>query len=585
MPKLSPHAMSMLTMEKQPLRCRQAITNLQSSLVALLAAVYCVSHAAGFAEPPHWHAGFIRRRDPTKTTTLYSTPTDNVYNYELFSLAPMMGHTNRHYHYFFRLLSTSTHLFTEMTPSSQIVRAFQRARAIYLPAADLHKDIHVEEILQVIQRIRENPAREYQLQQGEREVLTLQQLVGTNVPGPVALQLGGRDPVTLGLAAAIGSAFGDYDSINLNCGCPSNAVGGRSGGCALMREPETVARCVEAMNTQTRELSRGVTGNCPLITVKHRLGVRDAATFDAKGDRSKDDAEAFEECSNFVRVVSLGGFVSKFHVHARLGLLGEFENDKDEKHQTLWVPSEDNKSSSHTASVRIKIDHKREQERANRRARKATIANRQVPPLRPNVVARLADEFRQFEFVSNGGIQSLSDVERIVDNGLLGKLNNRVVGGMVGRLGINHPCSFAMADQLWENRISSMASDFSLLETRRPSRGEVLRDFIRYCDTEEDRLMSMGVAAGTIEVLRRRLIAVPFHLFVGEDGNDDFQRSIKKLKNKTDKVKASSILSGAASFVPLSTLKKCVDDFVSWDDVAKYECGLKRGSAMQRIIY
>lgn len=453
-----------------------------------------------------------------------------------------------------------------------------------MPAADLHKDIHVEEIMQVIQRIRENPAREYQLQEGEREVLTLQQLVGTNVPGPVALQLGGRDPVTLGLAAAIGSAFGDYDSINLNCGCPSNAVGGRSGGCALMKEPETVARCVEAMNTQTRELSR-VTGNCPLITVKHRLGVRDAATFDGKGDRSKDDAEAFEECSNFVRVVSLGGFVSKFHVHARLGLLGEFENDKDEKHQTLWVPSEDSKSSSHTASVRIKIDHKREQERANRRARKATIANRQVPPLRPNVVARLADEFQQFEFVSNGGIQSLSDVERIVDNGLLGKLNNRVVGGMVGRLGINHPCSFAMADQLWENRISSMASDFSLLKTRRPSRGEVLRDFIRYCDTEEDRLMSMGVAAGTIEVLRRRLIAVPFHLFVGEDGNDDFQRRIKKLKNKTDKMKASSILSGAASFVPLSTLKKCVDDFVSWDHVAKYECGLKRGSAMQRIIY
>ena len=588
----------MPTMEKSPLRCRQAATNPRVSLVALLAAAYCVSGAAGFAKPLSTTHTIRRRRHHCPTTVAstaqYSTTTTdaNVYNYELFSLAPMMGHTNRHYHYFFRLLSRRTHLYTEMIPSGQIVRAFKRARSMYMDATtDPYRDIHVEEIMEVVERIKANPGREYQVQEREREdqALTLQQLVGrsNNVPGPVALQLGGRDPSTLGIAAAIGSAFGDYDSVNLNCGCPSNAVGGRSGGCALMTEPDTVARCVEEMNVQTRKVSRVNGGGIsPLITVKHRLGVRDAATFDAQGDRSKDDAEAFEECSNFVRVVSLGGFVSKFHVHARLGLLGEFENENDEKRQTLWVPNEDNVSSSQTSSVRIKIDHKREQERAKRRARKATIANRNVPPLRPNVVALLADEFQQFEFVSNGGIQSLSDVEKIVDNGLLGEMNNRVVGGMVGRLGINHPCSFAMADRLWENRASSTAGDFSLSETRRrPSRGEVLNDFIRYCDIEEERLMDMGVSASTIEVLRRRLIAVPFHLFAGEEGNDDFQRRLKKLKSKTDKVKASSILSGAASFVPLSTLERCVDDFVPWDDISKYECGLKRGSAMQRIIY
>ena len=78
---------------------------------------------------------------------------------------------------------------------------------------------------------------------------------------------------------------------------------------------------------------------------------------------------------------------------------------------------------------------------------------------------------------------------------------------------------------------------------------------------------------------------MPFHLFIGEEGNDEFQRRLKKLKTRTDKVKASSILSGAASFVPSSTLEKCVDDFVPWDDIPMYEGGLRRGSTVQRIVY
>lgn len=455
-----------------------------------------------------------------------------------------------------------------------------------------NKEIHPEEIMEVVDRIKANPGREYQLTHGkehEDQFLTLHQLVGTSeVAGHIALQLGGRDPATLGVAAAIGSAFGDYDAINLNCGCPSNAVGGRSGGCALMKEPDTVARCVEEMNIQTTALSH-IIGKCPSITVKHRLGVRDAATFDAYGDRNKDDSEAFAECKSFVRAVSLGGAVSKFHVHARLGLLGEFDIKDDAKRQRLWVPGDNDGTiaPSGTALERTKIDHKREQERAKRRARKATIQNRHIPPLRSNVVARLADEFPQLQFVSNGGIQSLSDVERVVDDGLLGTMKNRIVGAMVGRSAVNHPCSFAAADRLWEKRCAACIDDDPSLtvSTRRPSRGEVLQDFTHYCDQEEDCLMNMTASAGAINDLRRRLIAVPFHLFTGEEGNDGFQRRLKKLKSKTDKVKASSILSGAALCVPTSTLEKCVDDFVPWNGIAKYKGGLKRGSALQRIVY
>ncbi len=81
---------------------------------------------------------------------------------------------------------------------------------------------------------------------------------------PVALQLGGSDPRELAEAARIASDYG-YDEINLNCGCPSDRVqNGRFGAC-LMREPELVGRCVEALKTAV---------DVP-VTVKCRIGVDD----------------------------------------------------------------------------------------------------------------------------------------------------------------------------------------------------------------------------------------------------------------------------------------------------------------------
>ncbi len=81
---------------------------------------------------------------------------------------------------------------------------------------------------------------------------------------PVALQLGGSDPRELAEAARIASDYG-YDEINLNCGCPSDRVqNGRFGAC-LMREPELVGRCVEALKAAV---------DVP-VTVKCRIGVDD----------------------------------------------------------------------------------------------------------------------------------------------------------------------------------------------------------------------------------------------------------------------------------------------------------------------
>ena len=50
---------------------------------------------------------------------------------------------------------------------------------------------------------------------------------------PVALQLGGNDPVALAQCAKLGEKWG-YDEINLNCGCPSDRVQKGDFGARLM---------------------------------------------------------------------------------------------------------------------------------------------------------------------------------------------------------------------------------------------------------------------------------------------------------------------------------------------------------------
>jgi tRNA-dihydrouridine synthase A len=137
-------------------------------------------------------------------------------------VAPMMDWTDRHCRYFHRLLAPNARLYTEMV----------HAQAV------LHGDRH---------RLLGFDAAEH----------------------PVALQLGGSDPVHLAQAARIGADLG-YDEINLNIGCPSDRVqAGRFGAC-LMREPTLVADCVAAMIGGLGEAGLRVP-----VTVKCRLGVDD----------------------------------------------------------------------------------------------------------------------------------------------------------------------------------------------------------------------------------------------------------------------------------------------------------------------
>ncbi|MEQ8267737.1 MAG: tRNA dihydrouridine(20/20a) synthase DusA [Parvibaculum sp.] len=133
----------------------------------------------------------------------------------ILSVAPMMDWTDRHDRYFLRLITRRALLYTEMVTTGAV----------------LH---------------------------GDRE-----RLLGFDpAEHPVAVQLGGSEPADLAESARIAADFG-YNEINLNVGCPSDRVqSGRFGAC-LMREPDLVARCVEAMKEAV---------SIP-VTVKCRIGV------------------------------------------------------------------------------------------------------------------------------------------------------------------------------------------------------------------------------------------------------------------------------------------------------------------------
>jgi tRNA-dihydrouridine synthase A len=161
-----------------------------------------------------------------------------------FSVAPMMDCTDRHFRMIMRQVSRQSLLYTEM-----------------VVAQALHH--------------------------GRRDRL----LDFDPLEHPLALQVGGDDPLLLAEAARLAHDWG-YDEINLNVGCPSPRVQQGNFGACLMADPPQVARCVAAM-----------VAAAPLpVTVKHRIGI--------------DDRDSYDELLTFVDTVAAAG-AGRFAVHAR----------------------------------------------------------------------------------------------------------------------------------------------------------------------------------------------------------------------------------------------------------------------------
>ena len=169
------------------------------------------------------------------------------------------------------------------------------------------------------------------------------------------------------LAKAAGLAErAGFDEINLNVGCPSERVQRGAIGACLMRQPSRVAAGVAAMRDAA---------TIP-VTVKCRLGVMDTAT-------SPSDTNDFGELRDFVGEVADAG-VHVFVVHARKAVLNGL------------TPAQ----------------------------------NRAIPPLRPDLVARLAQEMPRLTIILNGGIRDTDTARRHLD---------WAAGVMVGRAAYRDP--------------------------------------------------------------------------------------------------------------------------------------------------
>ena len=182
-------------------------------------------------------------------TLIKSNRTKNkIENSARFSIAPMMDWTDRHCRYFHRKFTNKSLLYTEMVAAAALVQG----KAYHL--LDYSKEEH-----------------------------------------PLALQLGGSDPIQLAEAATIGDAHG-YDEINLNVGCPSDRVQSGSFGAVLMKNPKLVAACCEAMKRSTSVD----------LTVKCRIGV--------------DDQDPEQILPEFLNHICNSG-VNRVIIHARKAIL------------------------------------------------------------------------------------------------------------------------------------------------------------------------------------------------------------------------------------------------------------------------
>ena len=160
----------------------------------------------------------------------------------------MMDCTDRHDRYFLRLMSKNVMLYSEMVATKSAIHGDRKKILSYSPEEK-----------------------------------------------PLALQVGGSDKTELAEVAKIAEDMG-YDEININLGCPSKKVQKNMFGACLMKEPDLVTECINAM-----------VNACKIpVTAKTRIGF--------------DDTEEFDYLNNFILKMKDVG-CSTFILHARKAIL------------------------------------------------------------------------------------------------------------------------------------------------------------------------------------------------------------------------------------------------------------------------
>jgi tRNA-dihydrouridine synthase A len=256
---------------------------------------------------------------------------------------------------------------------------------------------------------------------------------------PLALQLGGSEPQGLAAAARIGEEAG-YDEINLNCGCPSDRVASGAFGACLMLEPQLVAECVAAMAAAVQ---------VP-VTVKMRIGVVKASAREVAGAVAAFDEADFERLLHFVTSVHAAGCKVAI-VHARKAVLGGL-SPKD---------------------------------------------NREVPPLRYDVVRRLKQAVGTLPVIVNGGLRDAPAVLEVL---------SWCDGVMLGREAYHRPFLLAELQQQLDSTHAPL-----------PMREALVARMEAYARREV-------AAGGRLAAITRHMLG----LYSGQPGARDYRRTLSE---------------------------------------------------------
>jgi tRNA-dihydrouridine synthase A len=228
---------------------------------------------------------------------------------------------------------------------------------------------------------------------------------------PVALQLGGSEPADLAVGMRLAAQWG-YDEVNINCGCPSERVQRGAFGACLMAEPELVRDGVAAM--------RDAVPHIP-VTVKHRIGINQAKPNpDNTPSHPRDASYGFVR--DFVGTVAQAG-CDTFIVHAR----------------NAWLKGLSPKE------------------------------NRDIPPLRYDVVAALKADFPHLRFVLNGGLTHVGSALQAAAT---------LDGIMLGRVAYHQP---------WELRGFHNAVFGTALDTSLVARQQIWQQMLVYAVAQRQR--------------------------------------------------------------------------------------------------
>lgn len=274
---------------------------------------------------------------------------------------------------------------------------------------------------------------------------------------PVALQLGGSEPDDLARAARAGEEAG-YDEINLNCGCPSDRVASGAFGACLMREPELVAESVAAMKAAVR---------LP-VTVKMRIGVVEGRQRDRHGAIAQVSEEDVEHLRDFITKIRDAGCDVGI-IHARKAVLGGLS------------PKE----------------------------------NREIPPLRYDVVRAMKREFPTPPIIVNGGFKDATATREAL---------TWCDGVMLGREAYHRPMILAELDRELSHGDSAPDASGDRTSPAAPS-SQAMAAF------RESMLDRMAHYAAREMARGERLASITRHmlgLYAGEPGARDYRRTLSE---------------------------------------------------------